>query len=146
MEDFLLFESTVDASTVQAYRDTEYRVYGDAPFTLRVGQASAALSAAHRRHRVDCSAYLSACNPASHRLDDAANAQRHAALGRELGQRSLVSLPGVGCHPSNERPGEASYLAFGLSLQAARTLGTRLEQNAIVWIGADAVPQLILLR
>lgn len=142
----MLFESTLDAATVQAYRDTEYRVHGDAPFTLRVGEASAALSAAHQRHRVDCSAYLTACNPASRALDDAANAQRHAALGRELDQRSLASLPGVGSHPSNERPGEASYLAFGLSLQAARTLGTRLEQDAIVWIGADAVPQLILLR
>ena len=142
----MLFESTLDAATVQAYRDTEYQAHGDAPFTLRVGQASAALSAAHQRHRVDCSAYLTACNPAGLHLDDAANAQRHAALGRELGQRSRASLPGVGSHPSHERPGEASYLTFGLSLEAAKTLGTRLDQNAIVWIGADAVPQLILLR
>ena len=29
---------------------------------------------------------------------------------------------------------------------AAKALGTRLEQNGLVWSGADAVPQLILLR
>ena len=28
----------------------------------------------------------------------------------------------------------------------AKALGARLEQNGIVWSGADAVPQLILLR
>ena len=31
-------------------------------------------------------------------------------------------------------------------VEAAKALGTRLEQNAIVWAGGDAVPQLILLR
>ena len=29
---------------------------------------------------------------------------------------------------------------------AARNLGTRYRQDAIVWAGADAVPKLILLR
>jgi hypothetical protein len=140
------FESIIDAATVQAYRETGYAVHGDAPFTLRVGEACAALDAAQQRHRVNCSAYITACNPFSQRLDDHANAERHAALGRELDQRSLASLPGVGRHPSNRWPGEVSYLIFGLTLPAARTLGTRLEQNAILWAGADAVPQLVLLR
>jgi len=35
---------------------------------------------------------------------------------------------------------------YGLTLEAAKTLGSRLEQNAFVCNGADAVPQLILLR
>jgi hypothetical protein len=141
-----LFESIIDAGTVQAYRETEYAVHGSEPFTLRVGEACPALAAAQQRHRVDCSAYITACNPSSRRLDDHANAERHAALGRALGQRGLASIAGVGKHPSNQWPGEASYLIFGLALQASRTLGARLEQNAIIWAGADAVPQLILLR
>ena len=146
LEGFFLFESIIDAAMVQAYRETEYRVHGDGPFTLQIGEASAALAAAHKRHRVDCSAYITALNPFSRALDVAANAERHAALGRELDQRSLSSIEGVGQHPSNPWPGEASYLVFGLTLEAAKTLGTRREQNAIVWAGADAVPQLILLR
>ena len=67
-------------------------------------------------------------------------------LGRALRQRSLICLEGVGRHPANQWPGEVSYLILGLTLDAAKTLGTRLEQNAIVWSGADAVPRLILLR
>ncbi len=139
-------ESSIDPGTVQAYRETEYRVLGDAPFSLRVGQVSPALAAAHQRHRVDCSAYVTACNPFSQVLDDSANAERHAALGRELGQRSLGRIDGIGQHPANQWPSEASYLVFGLTLEAAKTLGARLEQNAIVWTSADGVPQLVLLR
>jgi hypothetical protein len=139
-------ESIIDAAMVQAYRETDYRVHGHPPFTLRIAEACAALIDAHKRYRVDCSAYVTALNPFSQALDDAANAARHAALGRELDQRSLPCMEGVGQHPSNQWPGEASYLIFGLSLEAAKTLGTRLEQNAIVWNGADATPQLILLR
>lgn len=146
LEGFFLFESSIDAGTVLAFRETDYRAHGDEPFTLRVGEASSALAAAHKRHRVDCSAYITACNPFSHLLEDNANAERHAALGRELEQRGLANVEGIGQHPSNQWPGEASYLIFGLSLEAAETLGTQLEQNAIVWTGADAVSRLFLLR
>ena len=145
-EGFLFFESIIDAGTVQAYRETEYRAHGDEPLTLRVGETSSALAAAHKRHRVDCSAYITACNPFSQLLDDTANAERHAALGREISQRSLASIEGIGQHPSNPWPGEASYLIFGLTLKAAKALGTRFEKNAIVWVGGDVVPKLILLR
>jgi hypothetical protein len=35
---------------------------------------------------------------------------------------------------------------LGISRQQAMDLGDRLEQNAIVWCGPDAVPELVLLR
>ncbi len=66
--------------------------------------------------------------------------------GLELGRRSLAYIEGIGQHPSKQWPGEASYLVFGLELEAAKTLGRALRQNAIVWSDADAVPRLILLR
>jgi hypothetical protein len=43
------------------------------------------------------------------------------------------------------QPGEPSFLAFGLALEASKTLGKAYEQNAIIWCGADAVPNLVLL-
>jgi hypothetical protein len=142
----LLPASAIDPPTLQAYLETDYRVHGEPGFTLRVGRASAELLAAHKRRRTDCSAFLTACNPFSQPLDAAANAARQAALAKELSSRSLAFLPGVGQHPSNGWPGEDSFLVFGLTLEAAKALGTRLEQNGIIWSGADAVPQLILLR
>ncbi len=139
-------DSIIDAGTIQAYRETEYRVHGDEPFTLRIGEANPVLAAMHKRRRMDCSAYVTAHNPYSQVLGDAANAQRHTELGRELRQRSLVALEGMGQHPSNRWPGEVGFLIVGLTLEAAKALGARHEQNAIVWSGIDAVPQLILLR
>ncbi len=146
ISEVLLFQSTIDAATLQAYRETEFRVGGEEPFTLRVGKGCPALAATHKRYRVDCSSFITACSPFSQSLDEAENVKRHAALGTELAQRSLASVQGIGQHPSSQRLGETSYLIFGLTLEAAKTLGTRLEQNAIVWAGVDAVPQLILLR
>lgn len=139
-------ESAIDPRTVQAYLETEYRVHGEPGLTLRVGQASSVLLSAHKLRKADCSAFLTACNPFSEPYDAALNAARQAALAKELSRRSLIFLPGIGQHPSNEWPGEDSFLVFGLTLEAAKVLGLKFEQNGFVWNGADAVPQLILLR
>lgn len=145
-EGFLLSASIIDSATVQAYRETEYRVFAEPGFILKVGQASAELLAAHKRHKTQCSAFLTACNPFSQPFDAASNAERQAALAKELRQRSLVFESGIGQHPDNGWPGEESFLVYGLTLESAKVVGMRLEQNAFVWSGADAVPQLILLR
>ncbi|MCV2367683.1 DUF3293 domain-containing protein [Roseateles oligotrophus] len=131
---------------MQAYLETEYKVHGDQPFMLKVEEASPALAAAHKRYGVNCSAYVTAWNPLGVDQEIGVNTQRNAELSAELRTRSLASIEGLGQHPSNQQPGEASYLIFGLTLEAAKTLGTRWAQNAIIWSGADAVPQLILLR
>jgi len=138
--------SKIDRDTIQAYLETDYCVHGDSPATLKIGEACPKLASLHEEHRVDCSAFVTACNPFSQSRDDAANAEQQAALAHELKQRSLSFLEGIGQHPSNKWPGEASFLVLGLTLEAAKTLGARLEQNAIIWSGLDSVPQLILLR
>lgn len=139
-------DSVIDAGLIQAFRETHYQVHGGETFTLRLDEPSAALDAAHKRFRTDCSAYITACNPFSEDVGAASNARRHADLGLELARRSLAHIEGIGQHPSNQWPGEASYLVFGLKLEAAKTLGRVLRQSAIVWSDADAVPRLILLR
>lgn len=85
---FLFQDSVIDAGLIQAFRETHYRVHGAEPFTLRVDEHSAALAAAHKRFRTDCSAFITACNPFSEDVAAAPNAQRHAGLGLELGRRS----------------------------------------------------------
>lgn len=138
--------SVIDPRTVRAYLETEYRVQAAPGFTVRVGQNNADLLAAHARHGAACSAFLTACNPFSEPVGRASNAARQAGLAEALSGRSLTFLPGIGQHPSNDWPGEDSFLAFGLPLDAAKVPGTRCEQNAFVWSGADGVPKLILPR
>jgi hypothetical protein len=95
---------------------------------------------------VDCSAYITACNPWSQSLSDAVNSDRIEKLLHVLQARSLRWLDGIGQHPSNEWAGEPSVLILGLSLAAAKVLAEDFEQNAFVWSGADARAQLVLLR
>ena len=138
-------DSKLPHGLIQAYRETQYQVPG-LGLTLRVDQPSRALERAHRRHRSACSAFITACNPYSVELTAAENERRQSTLAAELRLRSLPFVKGIGQHPSNGWQGEPSFLVFGLTLEAAKTLCARLEQNGFVWSGADAVPSLILLK
>lgn len=96
MEGFLFSESIIDEQSIQAYLDTNYHVNGATPLTLNIGVASAGLAALHKIHGVESSAYVTACNPFSQALHDLANDARQAVLARELQQRGLTYINGVG--------------------------------------------------
>lgn len=134
----------IDPALLAAYRETLFDVSGPDPFTLRVGAPSTELQALHEQHRVTSSAFVTACNPRSERLADKENNERHARLCAELRSAGCASYEGQGKHPSNSWPPERSLLVLGLDLPTARELATRWGQNAIVWSGPDAVPQLIV--
>ena len=51
-------ESNIAKQLIQAYLDTHYRVQGDEPFELRIGQASIALRHLYQRHGCECAAYV----------------------------------------------------------------------------------------
>lgn len=139
-------DSDIPRDVIQAYLETHYHVHGNAPTSLKVGEANAALASLQETAGAACSAFITACNPFSEKADAALNVERQQALAHALRQRGLSFIDGIGQHPTNGWPGEASFLVLGLTLEDARTLGTQHGQNAIVWSGADAVPQLILLR
>ena len=139
-------ETTLPPSLIQAYRETNYRVLGPEGFVLRVDEANPDLRRTHRQHHTDCSAFVTACNPFSRELDSTANEARQAHLATELRSRSLAFAEGVGEHPASDWGGEPSFLVYGLTLEAARALCNRLEQNAFIWSGSDSVPRLVLLR
>lgn len=145
-EGFLFSDSVIDRDTIQAYLETHYHVHGDTPMTLKVGEANCALAALHKQCNVTSSAFLTACNPFSQSFDDPTNAIRQDSLAQALRLRALPCIDGMGKHPSNPWPGEASFLVPGLPLEAAEAIGIAFGQNAIIWCGADAVPQLVLLR
>jgi hypothetical protein len=104
------------------------------------------LAELHRAFSVDCSAFVTAANPFSALIDAKANALRQTALADELRREGLRFIEGIGEHPLGQWLGEPSFLILGLPLDAAKQLGAQQGQNAIVWCGANTVPQLILLR
>jgi hypothetical protein len=139
-------ESVIRPETIRSYRDTEYRVDAHPPFAIHVDEYCAALAALYLSNQVNSCAFITAYNPHSQLLMDATNTERHAELIRELQRRNLKFFHGEGKHPTGDWPAEKSLLVMGLPREAAMSIGRQYEQNAIIWCGPDAVPQLVLLR
>ena len=142
----MISNSVIDASTVEAYRSTIYRVNGNPQISLIVDAASSALLSLHQSANVSSSAFITAYNPFSEVVSTSENLRLQGLLAIELKSMNLQYLEGVGQHPSNQWAGEPSFLVLGIDLDVAKRLGTQFKQNAILWCGSDAVPQLVLLR
>ncbi|MEP7116497.1 MAG: DUF3293 domain-containing protein, partial [Acidobacteriota bacterium] len=87
-----------------------------------------------------------AYNPKSEAQDVEVNAEAHMRLGAELVAAGHQPVEGVGQAPDGRWPAERSYLVLGMDIDVAQATGRRYGQNAVVWVGPDAVPALVLLR
>ena len=138
--------SGIPPSIIEAYTDTDYFVFGATPLVLRVGVANESLAKLYKQYKTNSGVYVTAVNPFSTEVGEVVNAARQAELATELKRRNLTFFDGIGKHPSGEWAAEPSYFVLGLLIEAAKTLGRKYDQNAVVWCGPDAIPQLILLR
>lgn len=140
-------KSLVPDPLVDAYRQTQFHVFADpAPFTLRIDERSLELAGLMAAQEVSFAAFLTAENPFSIATSAAENAVRQANLKADLDAIGALTLLGEGEGTDPAWPQEASWLAFGLTRDQACALGTKYGQNAIVCIGADAIPELVILR
>ena len=139
-------DTSISDDLLHAYRATDYHVEAAEPFVLRVGQASPDLLHLYAKYQCECAAFLTACNPFSEITAEQENEFRQTELANELRKRGLHFLNGIGRDTLGQWPGEPSFLVFNLSSESAERLGSEQNQNALIWCGPDAVPQLILLR
>lgn len=139
--------SQIHPDKVRAYMATDYRLgHTDQDIVLTISKHSERLATLFAGNGVNCGAFLTAYNPQGTILSDAANAQGHAELASKLQELGLQAIEGSGSEEGTEWPAEKSYFALGLALEPAKAIGIHFDQDAIVWVGPDAVPQLILLR
>jgi hypothetical protein len=139
-------DTAIAPATIAAYLGTDFCVDGDAPFVMRIGAPCEALAAVYAEKNYASCAFISACNPLGEPADETLNEARQAAFARMLEARGLPYLRGAGRDPRGKYPAEPSFLVLGTTLEESKAIGRELHQNAIVWCGADRVPQLILLR
>ena len=133
--------------TVRAFLATGYRIgHSSQDIVLHIGQHSERLTRLFTESGVNCGAFLTAFNPRSTIQPDKANDQAHDRLAAKLQELGIQAIEGSGSEEGTEWPAEKSYFALGLALEPAKAIGTHFDQDAIVWVGPDAVPQLILLR
>ena len=131
----------------RAYLATDYRLgHTDQDIVLTIGKHSQRLAALFSDSGINCGAFLTAYNPRGTVQADEANDQAHEQLAVKLQELRVQAIEGSGSEEGTEWPAEKSYFALGLALEPAKAIGAHFDQDAIVWVGPDAVPQLILLR
>jgi hypothetical protein len=114
------------------------------PLVLRVGVRCPDLVSLHSRYGSTSSAFVTAYNPRGVNGGAAVNERLQTALQQEIARRGWPAIEGLGKHPTGDWPGEPSHLVLGPSREQAQALGRQFEQNAIVWTGANAIPELVL--
>ena len=130
-----------------AYLATNYCL-GFAPegIVLNIGKHSAALTSLYEQHAVTCGAFITAYNPEGTQQSDAANSRDHATLLAQVAALGHAFIEGAGSDATGEWPAERSVFAYGMNKASACAVGRQFRQDAVVWVGPDAVPQLVLLR
>ena len=138
-------DTAISGELIRAYRATDYRVLEPPAFTLRIGEASRELAALYRRTNTATASVMTAWNPYSEPTSVGKNEAAQARLIADLDEARIIHLKADGADPKGGWA-EPSLLALGLSLETARSLGIAYRQNCIVWVSADAIPRLELLR
>ena len=140
-------ETRISADKVRAYRATDYRLgHTTQDIVLAPGLRSDRLAALFASKSVTCGAFLTAFNPLGAQKSDTENDQAHAQLAMVLTDLGLEFIEGSGSEEGTHWPAEKSLFALGLNRRDAIAIGRQFDQDAIVWVGDSAVPELVLLR
>ena len=143
---FLSATTQIPPDKLRAYQATEYRLgHTSADIVLRIGERSQRLAELFTRRGVTCGAFITAYNPQGTQQSAELNAAAHAELIRAISVHDLETIEGAGSEPGTDWEAELSLFALGLELEPASEIGIKFGQDAIVWAGSDAIPQLILL-
>jgi len=135
----------LSSALLHAYRNATYRVTTAAGnIDLKIGVHNPRLAALLEQRGARSAAFVTACNPHSQRRPRAWNARASRALRHAASALGLDTLTGVGFDEQETWPGEESLLVLNIDRTQALTLGRRFQQYAVVWIGPDARPRLLL--
>ena len=138
----------LDPDLLKAYEQTDYWCAGlgrNDDFILNINQFQPDLKVIYEIFSLNCAAYLTAFNPFSKSLSEAENEQRQNALIKKLESKGYSCLAGEGRPRTVEWKSEPSVLVPGLSQEDACLIGREFQQNAVVWVGSDCIPKLLVL-
>lgn len=139
--------SRVDKDRIEAYLATSYRLgHNDQDIVFNIGRFSQPLADLLLSHQVVSGVFLSAFNPRGAIRSHDLNMRAHEKLSKDLMSLGHYCIEGSGNQDDPYWPAEWSFFVLGLDRKKGEALGEIFEQDAIVWVEQDAIPQLILLR
>lgn len=140
-------KSELPPALVANYFRAIYQVgIGFDAFALHIDQYSEPMLQLMLARNVSNAAIITAYNPLSQMRSAEKNQTAHAKLMETLKRRSMPLIESINIDSSGVWPDERSICVLGIDLGTIRSIGRQFEQNAVVWVGKDAVPRLLLLR
>ncbi len=137
----------IDPEKIAAYCKTSYcLILQSGTLELAVNIRHDDLSALFERHAVECGAFITAYNPRGTLQHTHLNQIAHASLKNRVATLKLIGIDAFTQTHSGDWPTEHGLFVLGIGLEQAKLLGSELGQDALVWIGPDLTPTLILLR
>jgi hypothetical protein len=145
--EFFVETSEITPDKIAAYYSTNYLInssYG--VIILRIGEYSPQLKTIYSEAGCPCGVVITAFNPLGQSRDTATNLAAQLRLGEHLRALSPMVIEAEGADPTGAWPPEPSFFALCINQYTARLLGARYRQDAVVWVGEDAIPEILLLR
>ena len=143
-----LDQTSLSAGLIEAYLRTEYQI-PDSPvggLVIRPGEVCMPLNGLMAALNVETAAFITAYNPLGELMTAELNDGRYRQLLDAIGLGGWEHYAGEGIGDDGSWEPEQSVLILGASSKAARELGDRFGQNAIVFVQAHLPAKLVLLR
>ena len=129
---------------LEAYLDTDYHVFGEAPLVLQPGVPRSDADRFLRDQGVETAIVLTAWNPMSVATAISENEAAQARLIEDLDQRGLVHIPAEGRGRDGHWPPEPSLLILGVPLHLAHNLAAAYQQAAFLFLRRGTAPEVIV--
>lgn len=142
-----MHKTEINDEKLKAFKATDYRICSpDMVIILKIGEPSLQLLELFKKSNENCGAFITAYNPYGTLQSDNKNKEGHKKLASLFKDLKLKIIEGYGSEANTDWPSELSYFALGLRLDEAMQTGNAFNQDAILWVDSDSLPQLILLR
>lgn len=133
------------AELLEAYRGTDYVVFGEPELVLRIGEPNPDLDELLDAEGATTAAFITAANPRGKRRGAWENEIANAALVKSQNEAGFRCFEGEGRAPDRKWV-ERSVLVVGIPRADAVIVGRAFEQNAIVFAERGRAPELVLLE
>ena len=126
------------------YQNAKYVVLSSPSIEFSIGQETIPLDQLLTKYQQSTACFITACNPWGKDLGKDMNHTKMAELEKDLIKAELPYLHSYGGNSEGTWK-EESFLIIGIDKQVASQLGRQYEQNAIIWVVKEQVPELIWL-
>ena len=134
----------IEESLIQAYKKTNYYVYYDSELIIiNIGLKNQKLLKLFKDKKLTSASIITAYNPFSEIKTEEQNSLAQLKLKESIVDSNLSFINAMGKDAQHKWPNEASYFIEDITKIEAKKLGKEFNQNAIVWIGENIMPELV---